>query len=136
MTPALPLAGASIQRGSGCHSRFFICPNAERLWNIFERWHPHEQKEQPQHTPVSVSRRRPAQAETQENGAEGSKIPPQLYPRCTPSDGAAEGTGDVIDKDLFLISEKLQKLTPEQLRLVEDLIDACTDYFKGASGKD
>ena len=45
-------------------------------------------------------------------------------------------TGDVIDKDLFLISEKLQKLTPEQLRLVEDLIDACTDYFKGASGKD
>ena len=45
-------------------------------------------------------------------------------------------TGDVIDKDLFLISEKLQKLTPEQLRLVEDLIDACVDYFKGASGKD
>ena len=45
-------------------------------------------------------------------------------------------TGDVIDKDLFLISEKLQKLAPEQLRLVEDLIDACTDYFKGASGKD
>lgn len=24
MTPALPLAGASIQRGSGCHSRFFL----------------------------------------------------------------------------------------------------------------
>ncbi len=42
----------------------------------------------------------------------------------------------MIDKDLFLISEKLQKLAPEQLRLVEDLIDACTDYFKGASGKD
>ena len=40
-------------------------------------------------------------------------------------------TGDVIDKDLFLISEKLQRLTPDQLRLVEDLIDACTDYFDG-----
>ena len=39
-------------------------------------------------------------------------------------------TGDVIDKDLLLISEKMQKLTPEQLRLVEDLIDACTDYFE------
>ena len=38
-------------------------------------------------------------------------------------------TGDVIDKDLFLISEKMRRLTPSQLRLVEDLIDACADYF-------
>ena len=38
-------------------------------------------------------------------------------------------TGDIIDKDLFLISEKMRKLTPSQLRLVEDLIDACTAYF-------
>ena len=38
-------------------------------------------------------------------------------------------TGDVIDKDLLLISEKLQRLTPEQLRLVENLIDACAEYF-------
>lgn len=44
-------------------------------------------------------------------------------------------TGDVIDKDLFLISEKPQKLTPEQLRLAEDLTDACVNYFKGASGR-
>ncbi len=42
-------------------------------------------------------------------------------------------TGDVIDKDLFLISEKMRRLTPDQLRLVEDLIDACTDYFDGAA---
>ena len=27
-------------------------------------------------------------------------------------------TGDVIDKDLFLISEKMRRLTPDQLRLV------------------
>ena len=38
-------------------------------------------------------------------------------------------TGDVIDKDLFLVSEKLRRLTPDQLRLVESLIDACADYF-------
>ena len=82
-------------------SLFFICPNAERLWNIFERWHPHEQKEQPQHTPVSVSRRRPAQAETQENGAEGSKIPPQLYPHCTPSDGTAEGIAMAVASEPY-----------------------------------
>lgn len=42
-------------------------------------------------------------------------------------------TGDVIDKDLFLISEKLQRLTPDQLRLVENLIDACIDYFGNVS---
>ena len=64
MTPAMPSAGASIREDRDVILAFFICPNAERLWNIFERWHPHEQKEQPQHTPVSVSRRRPAQAET------------------------------------------------------------------------
>lgn len=44
-------------------------------------------------------------------------------------------TGDVIDKDLFLISEKLQRLTPEQLRLVENLIDACSEYFDEALDK-
>lgn len=91
MTPAMPSAGASIREDQDVILAFFICPNAVRLWNIFERWHPHEQKELSRQTLVSVSRRRPTQAETQENGAEGGKIPPQLYPRCTPSDGAAEG---------------------------------------------
>ncbi|MCI5754514.1 MAG: hypothetical protein MR033_07870, partial [Clostridiales bacterium] len=52
---------------------------------LFERWHPHEQKEQPQHPPVSVSRRRPAQTEAQKNRAEGRKIPPFLHPRCVAS---------------------------------------------------
>lgn len=28
------------------------------------------------------------------------------------------------------------EMREEQLRLVEDLIDACVDYFRGASGKD
>ena len=34
-----------------------------------------------------------------------------------------------IDKDLFLISEKMRRLTPRQLRLVENLIDDCAAYF-------
>ena len=38
-------------------------------------------------------------------------------------------TGDIIDKDLFLISEKMRRLTPRQLRLVENLIDDCAAYF-------
>lgn len=32
-------------------------------------------------------------------------------------------TGDVIDKDMLLLSEKLHYLTPRQLRFVESMID-------------
>lgn len=34
-------------------------------------------------------------------------------------------TGDVVDKDLLLLSEKLRKLSPEQLRIIENIIDEC-----------
>jgi len=101
MTPAMPSAGTSIREDQDVILAFFICPNAVRLWNIFERWHPHEQKELSRQTLVSVSRRRPAQAETQENGAEGGKIPLQLYPRCTPSDGAAEGIAMAVASESY-----------------------------------
>ena len=38
-------------------------------------------------------------------------------------------TGDVIDKDLLLLSEKLRKLTPSQIRTVESIIDECLVLF-------
>lgn len=38
-------------------------------------------------------------------------------------------TGDIIDKDLLLISEKLQKLTPSQFRIIESIIDECITLF-------
>ena len=38
-------------------------------------------------------------------------------------------TGDVIDKDLLLLSEKMRKLTPSQLRIVESIIDECNSLF-------
>ena len=34
-------------------------------------------------------------------------------------------TGDIIDKDKLLLSEKLGKLTAEEIRLVEGIIDEC-----------
>lgn len=34
-------------------------------------------------------------------------------------------TGDIIDKDKLLLSEKLDKLTPQEVRLVENIIDEC-----------
>ncbi len=38
-------------------------------------------------------------------------------------------TGDIVDKDLLLLSDKLSKLTPSQLRIIENIIDECNDLF-------
>ncbi len=38
-------------------------------------------------------------------------------------------TGDIVDKDLLLLSEKLKKLTPSQLRIIENIIDECLTLF-------
>lgn len=37
-------------------------------------------------------------------------------------------TGDIIDKDSLLISEKLRQLTPKQLQLIESLIDTYISF--------
>lgn len=38
-------------------------------------------------------------------------------------------TGDIVDKDLLLLSEKLKMLTPSQLRIVENIIDESLVLF-------
>ena len=38
-------------------------------------------------------------------------------------------TGDIIEKDLLLLSEKLQKLTPSQIRISENVVDECIELF-------
>ena len=38
-------------------------------------------------------------------------------------------TGDIIDKDMLLLSEKLNKLTPHEVRMVENIIDECILLF-------
>ena len=38
-------------------------------------------------------------------------------------------TGDVIDKDLLILSDKMRSLTPSQLRIVENIIDECVSLF-------
>lgn len=39
-------------------------------------------------------------------------------------------TGEIIDKDMLLLSEKLSKLTPSQFRIVEAIIDECNDLYE------
>lgn len=34
-------------------------------------------------------------------------------------------TGDIIDKDLLILADKLRKLTPSQIRMIEAIIDEC-----------
>lgn len=41
-------------------------------------------------------------------------------------------TGDIIDKDKLLLSEKLDKLTPKQVRIVEAVIDECIELYNEA----
>lgn len=38
-------------------------------------------------------------------------------------------TGDIIDKDLLILSKKLQNLTPSQVRIIENIIDECNSLF-------
>ena len=38
-------------------------------------------------------------------------------------------TGEIVDKDLLLLSEKLKKLSPSQLRIVENIVDECLNLF-------
>ena len=40
-------------------------------------------------------------------------------------------TGDIVDKDLLLISDKLRMLTPSQLRTVENIVDECILLYCG-----
>ena len=38
-------------------------------------------------------------------------------------------TGEIIDKDLLILSDKLRRLTPSQVRTVEAIIDECNYLF-------
>lgn len=38
-------------------------------------------------------------------------------------------TGEIIDKDLLILADKMRKLTPSQIRIVENVIDECYALF-------
>lgn len=38
-------------------------------------------------------------------------------------------TGDIIDKDLLILADKMRKLTPSQIRIIEAVIDECGTLF-------
>ena len=38
-------------------------------------------------------------------------------------------TGDIVDKDLLILSDKLSNLAPAQIRIIENIVDQCNDLF-------
>ena len=38
-------------------------------------------------------------------------------------------TGEIIDKDFLLLSQKMQKLTSCQIRIIENVVDECISLF-------
>ena len=34
-------------------------------------------------------------------------------------------TGDIVDKDMLILADKLRSLSPKMLRIVENIIDEC-----------
>lgn len=39
-------------------------------------------------------------------------------------------TGDVVDKDILILSEKMQNLSPSQIRIIENIIDECNNLYQ------
>lgn len=39
-------------------------------------------------------------------------------------------TGDIIKKDILKLSEKLQKLSASQIKIIESIIDECNKLYK------
>lgn len=38
-------------------------------------------------------------------------------------------TGEIVDKDMFIMSEKLSKLSSKQYKFVESIVDSCNEIF-------
>lgn len=39
-------------------------------------------------------------------------------------------TGEIIDRDMLLLSAKMRKLTPHQFRIIESIVDECCELFQ------
>lgn len=38
-------------------------------------------------------------------------------------------TGEIIDKDLLILSDKIKQLAPSQITIIENIVDQCNDLF-------
>ena len=69
---------------------------------------------------------------TQEALAEMGDMTPENLLKISSALGVSADyilTGKIVDKDYLLLSDKMRKLTPSQLRLIENIIDECNLLF-------
>ena len=39
-------------------------------------------------------------------------------------------TGEIVDKDMLILSDKMKNLSPNQIRIIENIIDECNRLYK------
>ena len=39
-------------------------------------------------------------------------------------------TGEIVDKDMLILSDKMKNLSPNQIRIIENIIDECNKLYK------
>lgn len=39
-------------------------------------------------------------------------------------------TGDIVEKDMLILSDKMKNLTPSQVRIIENIIDECNSLYE------
>ena len=39
-------------------------------------------------------------------------------------------TGDIVEKDMLILSDKMKNLTPSQIRIIENIIDECNNLYE------
>ena len=70
-----------------------------------------------------ITERRKKLGMTQEMLAEKGDLTPQFVSYA--ESGKRAMRGEIVDKDLLILSDKMRKLSPEMLRIVENIIDEC-----------
>ena len=39
-------------------------------------------------------------------------------------------TGEIVDKDMLILSDKMKNLSPNQIRIIENIFDECNKLYK------
>ena len=85
-----------------------------------------------------ITERRKGLGWTQEELAEKADLTPQFVSYAESGKRAmrpenllklAKVTGDIVEKDMLILSDKMKNLTPSQVRIIENIIDECNELF-------
>ena len=76
---------------------------------------------------IRIVERRKQLGYTQEELAERADLTPQFALNVS-ADYLL--TGDIVEKDMLILSDKMKNLTPSQIRIIENIIDECNRLYE------